>query len=262
MKNIEQKTALGVGLIGIGRKWGYRETPVPSEDQAVAYLSHAYENGIRFFDTAPAYGSSEERLGKFLKTLSPEQRRGVTVATKFGEHWDEERGEPFADHSLTALRKSFDQSVRRLGRIDLLQVHKTTPDVLRSSELAESIAYAQAQGITQFGASVNDRESAQMVVENDLFSSIQFPFNESNQTFAETIAAAHEKGKLVIINRPFNMGGVLYEKEKELSPEGQRTRAYKFILDRIPTNGIILTGTKSPHHLDENIEAFVEANPK
>lgn len=252
----KQKTALGVGLIGIGRKWGHRETPIPSEEQAIAYLSHVYQKGITFFDTAPAYGSSEERLGKFLQTLSPEQRNGITVATKFGEHWDEDRGEAYADHSFPKLRASIDQSIARLGRIDLLQVHKTTPEVLRRSELAEAILYARKQGIKNFGASVSDSESAQMVCESDVFSSMQFPFNESNQTFLETIASAHERGKLVVINRPFNMGGVLYEKAQSLSPEQQRVHAYKFILDRLPTNGIILTGTKSPEHLDENIEAF------
>jgi len=50
-----------------------------------------------------------------------------------GEHWDASRGEPYADHSFDALRRSLDASVARLGRIDILQLHKTSPAVLATN---------------------------------------------------------------------------------------------------------------------------------
>ena len=69
---------LGMGTAPIGG-W-----PVAvSSDQAQGTLNAAWENGIRYFDTAPLYGSgmAEERLGKFLKE---KKRNEFTVSTKVG----------------------------------------------------------------------------------------------------------------------------------------------------------------------------------
>lgn len=251
---------LGSGLIGIGRKWGHKASSVPSEDEALTYLNYAYKLGIRFFDTAPAYGSSEERLGKFIKSLPQKERDEITVATKFGEHWDTKKAIAYTDHSFNTLQKSLDQSLKRLGKIDILQVHKTSPKVLLSTDLQKGLTYARSHGITHFGASVSDRESAEIVCDSNLYSSIQLPFNEANTTFAAIIERAQTKGKMVIINRPFNMGGILYEKGKNLSPEEQRIHAYHFILQRVTTKGVVLTGTKSADHLRENWDAFKETS--
>ncbi len=60
---------LGLGLIGIGRPWGNKQT-IPAEDASIALIHGAIEQGITFFDTAPAYGESEEILGKPLRGLS------------------------------------------------------------------------------------------------------------------------------------------------------------------------------------------------
>ena len=58
---------LGSGLIGIGRIWGAKITSVPSEKKASNFLDFAKKTGIFYFDTAPSYGKSEERLGKIFK---------------------------------------------------------------------------------------------------------------------------------------------------------------------------------------------------
>jgi len=61
--------SLGLGLLSIGRVWGYRQGLPPAEEDARALLHHAVLKGITFFDTAPAYGSSERIFGRFLKGL-------------------------------------------------------------------------------------------------------------------------------------------------------------------------------------------------
>lgn len=255
MSNLE----LGAGLIGIGRTWGHKETPVPTEQEAETFLRSAFELGITYYDTAPSYGSSEERLGQFLSTLTPAQREQITVATKFGEHWNFETNTPYTDHSFDALAKSIDQSVERLGKIDVLLVHKSTPEVLKSDDMKKALEYARRQGITSFGASVSDIESGRIICEDDRYSTAQLPFNQQNQNLSEILDLAQKKGKTVIINRPFNMGGILYEVGKELSPEEQRVEAYRFIARRVTTHGIVLTGTKSPNHLKDNMDAFKAA---
>jgi hypothetical protein len=74
-------------------------------------------------------------LAYFLTSLSASERGAVTIATKFGEHWDPAAGGPFVDHSYDALRRSLHRTLERLGRIDVLQLHKTRPQVLASRDL-------------------------------------------------------------------------------------------------------------------------------
>jgi aryl-alcohol dehydrogenase-like predicted oxidoreductase len=248
--------ALGCGLIGIGRPWGFMATEVPTEAETFRFLEHAFELGIRYFDTAPSYALSEARLGSFLRRLTPEQRQEVVVATKFGERWDEAAQDVTVDHSLDVLTRSLDQSLNLLGAIDVLQIHKTTPEVLRSHAIAKAWEYAAKANIRQFGASIKDVESARIVCSEAPYSVIQLPYNADNAAFAPTIDMAAERKRFVLINRPLNMGKLA------LSAGPDRLQrlvaAFRFVL--VPRyNGVVLTGTKSIQHLDENWLAFREA---
>jgi aryl-alcohol dehydrogenase-like predicted oxidoreductase len=247
---------LGLGLIGIGRQWGHAGVLVPEEAAAIDFLRGAYELGVEFFDTAASYGSSEERVGRFLRTLSPEQRNRITISTKFGDHWDFKANDSYVDHSFDALRASLDRSISRLGKIDILQLHKTTPQVLKSDDLQRALDYARSTGIKVFGASVSDVESGRMICESDVFTLIQFPYNIENTKFSEIIDLAENYHKLVLTNRPFAMGKYLYNEPLEAVDKKFRLiEAYKFIL-RKKFHGYILSGTKSIAHLRENLDAF------
>jgi aryl-alcohol dehydrogenase-like predicted oxidoreductase len=247
---------LGLGLIGIGREWGHAASAVPEETEVLRFLEAAFQLGIVFFDTAASYGSSEDRLGKFLRTLSAQQRDRITVSTKFGDHWDPQTQNSYVDHSFQALRASLDQSLSRLGKIDVLQLHKTTPEVLKGDNLTRAFDYARAKGITVFGASISDLESGRLVCQNEVFSLVQCPYNTENAKFAEIIDLAAEKHKIVLTNRPFGMGKLLYHETGEAADKKAcQIAAYSFIL-RKNFRGYILSGTKSPEHLRENIDAF------
>jgi aryl-alcohol dehydrogenase-like predicted oxidoreductase len=248
-----RRVEFGLGLIGIGKPWGFANPLVPGDRQARTLLERAFTLGVRYFDTAPSYGVSEERLGTFLGSLTAGERSAVRIATKFGEHWDAARTEPFVDHSFEALKRSLDGSAGRLGRIDFLQLHKTTPEVLRSAGLARAWEYAATLGITAIGASVSDVESAGLAIADGAYSILQFPYNAAQRTFADVLDRAAARGMKVAINRPFGMGRMLYE-NRELS----KTDAFGFILEK-RFDGVILSGTKSPEHLEENWRAFGEA---
>ena len=253
IRGVDQRVEFGLGTIGIGKPWGFANPEVPDERQARTLLERAIALGVRYYDTAPSYDVSEERLGRFLATLTPGERSQVRIATKFGEHWDMAKGEPFIDHSFDALRRSLDGSIARLGRIDFLQLHKTTPQVLGSSDLARAWEYAATFGITAIGASVSDLESAEIAIANPAYRILQFPYNVAQQTFAEVLDRATARGMKIAVNRPFGMGRMLYE-NREVTKAG----AFGFILEK-RFEGVVLSGTKSPNHLQENWRAFEEA---
>jgi aryl-alcohol dehydrogenase-like predicted oxidoreductase len=81
---------------------------------AIRTLHHAFEQGVTLVDTAEAYRTSEELVGRALATWSRPRDR-IFVATKV-------RGD---DLSASHITKATERSLRRLGvdTIDLLQAH-------------------------------------------------------------------------------------------------------------------------------------------
>jgi aryl-alcohol dehydrogenase-like predicted oxidoreductase len=247
---------LGLGVLEIGRPWGFVPGVAPPEAEALELLECAFEQGIRYFDSAPSYGVGEERLGKFLRSLRPGERATVVVATKFGEHWDNAAGGPFVDHSFPALSASLERSLEILGKIDVLQLHKTSPEVLRSDGLAKAWALARSLGVSACGPSVSDTQSARIACESGQYEMMQAPVNAENPKFAGLIPQAEAAGMFIAANRPFAMGKAVYQ--EGAGPAESRVAAFRFVLERL-TRGVVLTGTKSKEHLRQNVAAFAAA---
>lgn len=245
MKNIE----LGLGLLSIGRQWGVRNIAAPCEKDAMALLAFAYENGIRFFDTAPAYGSSEARLGRFLAGLSPVDDK-LTIATKMGEQWDAETQTSAVSHSFDDLCKSLESSLTLLGKIDVLQLHKAGAKNVLSPDVLRAIDYAESLGVTQFGASISDMETARLVCDSGRYDYVQFPYNMVNTGFLKIFEIARKKGVRIMVNRPFAMGNLALSNE-DANP-------FDFILAQ-DFDGVVLSGTSSSKHLQQNLMAFDRA---
>lgn len=132
------RTDLTLSRIGFGGApiGDIRKTPTSADAQAL--LQAAWDAGIRYFDTAPFYGSglSERRVGDFLRD---KPRDAYVLSTKVGrmlepdrayalEKWGSEAALPFRpvfDFSYDGIMKSFEQSLQRLGleRIDILLLH-------------------------------------------------------------------------------------------------------------------------------------------
>jgi aryl-alcohol dehydrogenase-like predicted oxidoreductase len=243
---------LGLGLVSLGREWGVHKGQPPSADEAISLIGKAAELGISFFDTAPAYGASERLLGRYL-SASGAAGRDLIIATKAGEHWIEESATTYVDHSYEALCRSIDKSMDLLGTVDILQIHKANAEVLRSSDVIRALDYAKSLGIEQFGASVSSSDDLSLACRTGLFSHIQFPFNLQNKSFEISFEELSRFGILPIINRPLAMGAVA------IGPADQKMNAIRealqFISDHMD-QGVIITGTRSHHHLTETVTTF------
>lgn len=126
-------TVAGLGCAGIGGLFA-----ACPEDRAAATLQGAWDAGIRYFDTAPFYGSglSEARLGRFL---AGKPREAVVVSTKAGRllHPQPKGKAPdygfvggyparvSFDYSGDGILRSVADSLTRMGldRIDIVYVH-------------------------------------------------------------------------------------------------------------------------------------------
>ena len=137
-KKLIGKTNLSISNIGIGTAPIGGWPNALEEDKAIDLLETAWENGIRYFDTAPLYGfgMAEERLGKFLKN---KKKDDYVLSTKVGriiiDSDKKEREEaffkgapnrePFFDFSYDATLRSFEESLKRLqiDKVDILLIH-------------------------------------------------------------------------------------------------------------------------------------------
>lgn len=132
------RSGLRVSVLGLGcATIGGSRFPV-SREAAEATLRQAWDDGVRYFDTAPfyGYGAAERRVGDALRHLP---RNDWVLSTKVGRVLvpcadppagvgGTPRPMPFDaayDYSYDGVMRSFEASFHRLGldRIDMLLVH-------------------------------------------------------------------------------------------------------------------------------------------
>jgi aryl-alcohol dehydrogenase-like predicted oxidoreductase len=193
---------VGLGTWQIGGSWGE-----VSEDDSLAILRSAAENGVTFFDTADVYGDgrSESLIGRFLRE-SP-QHNDLFIATKLGR--SSNPGWP-GNFSLEAMRVHTEASLRRLGvdALDLTQLHCIPTEELQKGEVFESLRTLQREGkIKRFGASVESMDEALVCLQQEGLASLQIIFNIFRQKPIDTLfEAAHQKSVALIVRLPLASG--------------------------------------------------------
>ena len=100
---------------------------------------------------------------------------------------------------------------------------------------------------------MSDLQSASIVISNAHYGCIQLPLNCVNPKFSQSVEAAAARDMWIATNRPFAMGAMLYG--DQVVPHED---AFQFILQH-RFRGVVLTGTRSQAHLQENWDAFHRA---
>ena len=112
-------SAIGFGCMGLNFGYG---TAV-SEEDGIALIRTAFEDGVTFFDTAEIYGpfTNEKLVGAALRPI----REKVVVATKFGFNIVDGKPAGF-DSRPETIKKVAEGSLKRLGIdvIDLFYQHR------------------------------------------------------------------------------------------------------------------------------------------
>ncbi len=158
-----------LGKTGITvNKNGFGALPIQriSKDDAVFLLRKAFDNGMRFFDTARFYTDSEEKIGFAFRDIREEVFiASKTMTTKVDEFW-------------VQLKTSLEQ----LGTdyLDLYQFHNPAfcPMPGDGSGLYEAMLEAKAKGMIRHIGITNHRmKVANEAVESGLYETLQFPFS-------------------------------------------------------------------------------------
>ncbi|GAB4238155.1 MAG: aldo/keto reductase [Stanieria sp.] len=139
---------MGCGTWAWGNRllWGYDQS---MDQQLQQVFNFCVENGVTLFDTGDSYGTgrlngrSEILLGKFSQAYTSKNQANICLATKLAPYpWRLTRG------AMVAAGKA---SAKRMGRIDLVQMHWSTANYFPWQEwqLLDGLADLYEQGLVK-----------------------------------------------------------------------------------------------------------------
>ncbi|HQQ62697.1 MAG TPA: aldo/keto reductase [Pseudomonadales bacterium] len=201
-----QVSALGFGTVKLGRNEGVKYPQsfrIPDDHEARQLLDLARDLGMNVLDTAPAYGNSEERLGKLLAA----DRKQWLVCSKTGEEFID--GQSTFDFSPAHTRLSVERSMRRLKTdyIDMVLVHSdgNDLDILQNTGALETLADMKKQGwIRAFGMSTKTVEGGLRAAEKSDVVMVTYNLQEQADLAVLDYCREHQKG--VLIKKAFASG--------------------------------------------------------
>ncbi len=266
-------TQLGYGSMGLRgpNTWGVRTV---SDADAETFLNSVLDAGINFIDTAPDYGVSEERIGRFLSS----RRNEFVLATKCGCDYLQHADSLEVRHTWTAdvIRRNIETSLHRLqtDTIDILQFHGGDAKTLRAAGLIDVLRGYREQGIIRWMGVSSSLPNLPAMIELDVFDTFQIPYSALSPEHHDWITRAAETGAGIIIRGGVAQGGPEAEIQRPaLNDVWQRARLDELLPDELlpeamtraqmilrytlshPHCHTTIVGTCNPDHLAENIAA-------
>ena len=222
VKNGLTVSRLTLGTVQLGLPYGIaNKTGMPSEDESFEILEEAWNSGVVSFDTATAYGRSEEILGRYFKGKKP------TIITKLHVRPSPGAGSDEVEREMRAIVES---SLCNLGirSVPLLLLHNTDVLATHGDAVIAGFRSLKREGMIEYaGISVsrNTDEEYRLIGDklyDDTFEAVQFPLNilDHRPIRYGVLKRLKEAGKLVFARSLF-LQGLIYLTEREL-PEHLR----------------------------------------
>ena len=245
---------LGFGAAPLGNM--FRDIP---DAEASATVEAAWDQGTRYFDTAPFYGAglSEIRLGKVISkhkrdeyVLSTKVGRIILDETETGARNFGEKGGLFEfgrpnkivyDYSEKGALRSIDDSLKRMGvdRIDFVWIHDVARDFhgdewLATFESARTGAFRaltrlREEGVIKaWGLGVNKVEPCELAIEitenrpDAFLLAGRYTLLDHEHALQRLMPAAAEKDVDIVIGGPYSSGvlaGGSHFEYQKASPE-------------------------------------------
>ena len=242
-----QVSALGLGTVKLGRDQAVKypgSFTIPDERSAAALLAQARDLGINLIDTAPAYGNSEERLGKLLAG----QRSDWLICSKVGEEF--EAGQSRFDFSPEHTRQSVQRSLRRLDTavIDIVLVHSDGNDlrIIREMGTLQALEQMKQEGLIRaFGMSTKTVEGG--LAAAAVSDVVMLTYNLDSQEELPVLDACASLGVGALIKKALASGHLAREYPDPV-------QASMDLLFAHPATSAAIVGTITPAHLQANVE--------
>jgi aryl-alcohol dehydrogenase-like predicted oxidoreductase len=247
---------VGLGTVKFGRNEGVRYPhayTLPTDKEIRELLAYAADLGINLLDTAPAYGHSEERLGKALKN----QRHSWVLGTKVGEEFND--GQSHFDFSTQGVTNSINRSLQLLQTdyLDYVLVHSDGNDeaIINETTIFTDLHQLKQVGkIRAFGMSTKTVAGGILAAERS--DAVMVTYNPIQAEELPVIEYAAKNNKAILIKKAFASGHL-----QNFTSENPIADVMDFIFATPGVSSIIL-GTLNPKHLQTNVEHAVRAIAK
>ncbi len=242
-------SCLGLGTVKFGRNRAVKYPSafeLPDDASLREVLAVSRDLGINLLDTAPAYGSSEQRLGRLLS-----DRHDWVLCSKVGEEF--ENGRSRHDFSADHVRRSIERSLRRLNTdyLDIALIHSDGNDrhILERTDCLEALAQCRQSGkVRAIGMSSKTVDGGMLALTHcDL---VMVTYNPAQTAEAPVIDRAHALGRGVLIKKALNSGHQAGREELQ--------RNMSFVLERPGVSSVII-GSINPEHIRDNARAALGA---
>lgn len=191
---------LCLGTVQFGMHYGIHNTlgRQPTEEEVFGVLDAAIDAGIYMFDTASAYGTSEELLGRYGLAA-----RGGQIISKL---------HPAVEGERRDVQQEIQRSLTRLSvsRLYCYMLHRT--EDLDDASVMDAMEEAKSHGWTdKIGVSIYSPEDAMCAAEDSRIDVIQVPYNVLDQRLDDCgfFEYAKENQKEVFARSTFLQGLLL-----------------------------------------------------
>jgi len=249
------KTGINVPRLALGTgSFGWKKTSAQKkmgEEKFLQMAQHAFDRGVKFFETADMYGT-HEFVGKAMKKVG---RENVTLLSKIMvyEHEGWYKPEPF-QKSIDRFRKELDTDY-----IDILLLHcmvnSEWPDEYK--RYMDEYSEAKQKGIIkQVGLSCHDFGAMQIAAENPwadvLLARINYEgakMDGKPEDVMKVLKKAKDNGKGIIGMKIFGCG--------DLTKDEQRQKSLEYVI-KSGNIDCMTIGMESIAQVDDTIERMMK----
>ena len=242
---------VGFGTVKLGRNEQVKYPTafqIPDDAQALNLLAAARDLGINLLDTAPAYGTSEERLGHLLGS----ERGHWVICTKVGEEF--ENGQSRFDFVPEQVRLSIERSLKRLRTdyLDMVLVHSDghDMDILEKYGTLDALNDLKKAGLIRAtGMSGKTIEGGLEALRQGDCAMVTWNLNEQGEKAVLDYAAA--SGKAILVKKALASGHLM-------SGDDRLQQAMDFVFSHSGVTSTVL-GTINLKHMVQNCLAVRRA---
>lgn len=200
-----------LGAAQLGLHYGINSVSQPTEDEVFRILKYAFVNGLNAIDTSPIYGSSERRIGEFIKGIDA---RKIFMITRL-EAQDFPK-KTWGDKKALSQRveKEFRLSCANLNltKIPAYILHFTDQAFKNDGVILDELMKIKKKGYIEFiGTSLYTSEELERCIADKRIDIVQIPFSILDRRLLESglLSKARERG-LIVFARSVYLQGLVF----------------------------------------------------
>lgn len=264
---------LTLGTVQLGMEYGIaNKSGKPDMKKAFKILQTAINSGINSFDTASAYGNSEEVLGDFFTSVT--NKSGIIFTTKFKVASEDKLTDATIEKQIyNYVERSLERL--KIEKIPIYMLHNAKDMTQYGEIVPDTLKKLKREGlIGKAGVSVYNPEEVEEMLKDDLYEAVQIPMNMFDQRMVSTgmLDKLKDANIIVFVRSVFLQGLffldpmnlpvklkmakeplLLLHKLAERENMGIAQMAISYIRDMEGVSSLVL-GVETPEQIIENVK--------